>query len=139
MERMRKDESRLTFIAMSWIPACSLLAALLSIAASGSCFSSSKPRPSEKTCESNCDRQVNAACSQTAADFAATCKRGCLAYRMDYPDCISEMDTMSGCVEEKVRFTCDRTGAISADPVAICGDEEYACYACTGDFSACRN
>lgn len=139
MERMRQDESRLTFITMPWIPTRLLLGSLLLIAASGGCFSSSEPPPSEKTCEANCDRQVKAGCSQTAADFAATCKRSCLAYRVDYPDCISEMDTMSGCVDDKVRFTCDPTGDISNDPVAICADQEYACYACTGDFSACRN
>jgi hypothetical protein len=112
---------------------------LLLSAAPVACFSTSKAPPSERTCESNCDRQVKAGCSQTEADFAATCKQACLAYRLDYPDCVSEMDTLSGCVEDKVRFSCDPTGALSKDPVAICMDQAYACAGCTGDFSACSN
>jgi hypothetical protein len=130
---------RLAFIAMPWTSARLFVGSLLLIAAPVACFSSSKRPPSEKTCESNCDRQVNAGCSKAAADLATTCKQACLAYRVSFPDCVLEMDTMSGCVEDKVRFSCDPTGGISADPVAICMDEEYACYDCTGEFAACRN
>lgn len=103
------------------------------------CFIGPSSPGSEKTCESNCDRQVKAGCSKTAADYAETCKQACLAYRASYPDCISLMNAMSACVERKVTFTCEPSGSISANPVAVCMNEEYACSDCTGYVSACRN
>jgi hypothetical protein len=49
------------------------------------------------------------------------------------------MNAMSACVDHKVTFTCEPSGDISANPVAICMNEEYACIDCTGDEAACRN
>ena len=46
---------------------------------------------------------------------------------------------MSACVDRKVTFTCETSGNISANPVAVCMDEEYACIDCTGNIAACRN
>jgi hypothetical protein len=103
------------------------------------CFVGPSTPGNEKTCESNCNRQVQAACSKTAAEFAETCKHACMAYRVDYPDCLVQMNTMSACVDRKVTFTCEPNGDISANPVAVCLNEEYACMDCTGDVSACRN
>ena len=103
------------------------------------CFVGPSTPGSEKTCESNCDRQVRAGCSQTAVDLAVTCKQACQVYRADYPDCSSTMNAMSACVDHKVTFTCEPNGNSSANPVAVCSDEEYACIGCTGDTSACRN
>lgn len=103
------------------------------------CFTAPKPPPSEKTCESNCDRQVRLACPESPPDLESTCKQACLVYRVSYPDCIPQMDRMSGCVEDKVIFSCDGKGKLTRDPVAVCMDEEYACHDCTGDFAPCRN
>jgi hypothetical protein len=103
------------------------------------CLSGPDAPGSEKTCESNCDRQVKAGCSKTTADFAGTCKQGCLVYRVDYPNCLSQMNAMSACVDHNVTFTCEPSGDISANPVAICMNEEYACIDCAGDEAACRN
>ncbi len=103
------------------------------------CFDASSPPPTERTCEDNCDRQVSAGCANTTVDLAATCKQACIAYRVNYPDCASEMNRMSGCVNDKVKFSCDSSGTLVATPIAVCSDEEYACYHCTGDFAPCRN
>jgi hypothetical protein len=103
------------------------------------CFVGPSTPGSERTCESNCDKQVRADCSKTAVDYAETCKQACLVYRADYPGCISTMNAMSACVDRKVTFVCESNGIISANPVAICANEEYACIDCTGDTSACRN
>ena len=103
------------------------------------CFSGPATPGNEKTCESNCDRQVKAGCSKSAADFATTCKQGCVVYRVDYPNCLSQMNAVSACVDRKVTFTCEPSGDVSADPVAVCMNEEYDCIDCTGDESACRN
>ena len=111
----------------------------LAVALISACFGATKPPPGEKTCEDNCDRQLGAGCANTAADFGATCKRACVAYRATYPDCVNLLNAMSGCVNDKVTFSCDSSGSLTHDPVAICMDEEYACYACTGDFAPCRN
>jgi hypothetical protein len=116
-----------------------LLGSLVFLVAPAGCLSSPDTPGSEKTCESNCDRQVNAGCSKTTTDFAATCKQGCLVYRVDYPDCLAQMNAVSACVDHKVTFTCEPTGDISADPVAVCMNEEYACIDCTGDEDACRD
>jgi hypothetical protein len=114
------------------------LIACLPLAAMG-CFTAPKAPPSEKTCESNCDRQVKLGCAKSEPDLETTCKQACLIYRVDYPNCVAQMDAMSGCVEDKVTFSCDANGKITTDPIAICMDEEYACYACTGEFAPCRN
>ena len=103
------------------------------------CFTGPSTPGSEKTCESNCDRQLEARCAKTSQDFLGTCKQGCVAYRVDYPDCRAQMNAMSACVDHKVTFTCEPGGDISANPVAVCANEEYACIDCTGDVSACRN
>jgi hypothetical protein len=75
----------------------------------------------------------------TSTDFAGSCKSACVAYRVDYPSCVSQMNAMSACVDRKVTFSCEPNGAISANPVAVCMNEEYDCSICTGDVSACRN
>jgi len=111
---------------------------LVSLLATG-CFSASKAPPTERTCESNCERQARLGCPKTEPDFEATCKQACLIHRVNYPDCTAQMNSMSGCVEDRVTFSCDVNGRITNDPVAICMDEEYACYACTGVFEPCRN
>jgi hypothetical protein len=116
-----------------------LVASLLFLVLPAGCLSGPEAPGSEKTCESNCDRQVEVGCSKTTADFAATCKQGCLVYRVDYPNCLSQMNAMSACVDRKVTFTCEPSGAISANPVAVCMNEEYACIDCTGDEAACRD
>jgi hypothetical protein len=103
------------------------------------CFSGPGAAPTEKTCASNCDRQAKLGCSTTAADFETTCKQACLAYRVSYPACIDAMNAMSGCVEDRVKLSCDANGRIAHDPIGACMDEEYACYACTGVFEPCRN
>jgi hypothetical protein len=103
------------------------------------CWNGPSEPPSEKTCESNCDRQVRAGCAQTASDFASTCKQACVGYRASFPNCIDQLNAMSGCVDKKVTFVCDANGAISTNPIAVCITEEYACHACTGDFAMCRN
>jgi hypothetical protein len=103
------------------------------------CFSGTNPAASERTCEDNCDRQVRAGCATMAADFGVTCKQACLAYRATYPDCVALLNAMSGCVNDKVTFSCDASGSPTHDPVGICMNEEYDCYACTGDFAPCRN
>ena len=103
------------------------------------CFSTTKAVPSENTCEDNCDRQLRAGCTNTAPDLGATCKQSCLAYRATYPDCVAVLNAMSGCVNDKVTFSCDASGSLTHDPVGICMDEEYDCYACTADFAPCRN
>jgi hypothetical protein len=121
-----------------WGGALLRVAGLLLLATPSACFSSSSTPPSEKTCESNCERQVKAGCPKTPADYATTCTQGCLVYRVDHPDCVSEMDELSGCVDKKVSYSCDATGAIVGNPVATCLNEDYACYACTGDWSMCR-
>jgi hypothetical protein len=115
-----------------------ILGALLFLVPPAGCLSGPDTPGSEKTCESNCDRQVRAGCSQTASDFAANCKQGCLVYRVDYPDCLSQMNAMSACVDRKVTFTCEPSGDLSANPVSVCMNEEYACIACTRDTTACR-
>lgn len=126
-----------------WLPgpACAVfLAAILAIwIPAAGCFSAPEAPPTEKTCQSNCERQARLGCSATDADFEATCKDACLAYRASYAACVQAMNSMSGCVDHKVTFSCDATGRIAHDPVAICMEEEYACYACTGDFEPCRN
>jgi len=115
-----------------------LLGSLLFLVAPAGCLSGPDTLGSEKTCESNCDRQVRAGCSKTTADFAASCKQGCLAYRVDYPSCLPQINAMSACVDHKVTFTCEPSGDLSANPVAVCMNEEYACIDCTGDEAACR-
>lgn len=115
-----------------------LLGALI-VAWIAGCFSSSRSAPTEKTCEDNCDRRVEAGCASTAADFGASCKQACVAYRATYPDCVQALNALSGCVNDKVTFSCDPDGSLSADPVAICVNEADDCYACTGDFASCRN
>jgi hypothetical protein len=102
------------------------------------CFSASAPPPSEKTCESNCDRQASAGCEKTPADFVTECKQGCLVFRANFPDCVSAMDAVAGCVDRKVTYHCNANGDVEGSPVASCLNEDYACYACTGDFSMCR-
>jgi hypothetical protein len=109
------------------------------VALPGACLVGPSTPGGEKTCEANCDRQVAAGCSKTGTDFSASCKQACLVYRADYPDCVSLMNAMSACVERKVTFTCEPSGTVSANPVAVCANEEYACSGCTGDFTACRN
>ena len=116
-----------------------LLGALLFLIIPMGCLASPSAPGSEKTCESNCDRQVKASCAKTPTDFARTCKQACLAYRVDYPDCLSQMNDMSACVDHRVAFSCEPSGDISANPVAVCTNEEYACIDCTGDVSSCRN
>jgi hypothetical protein len=103
------------------------------------CFTASEAPPTEKTCESNCDRQARLACPKSEPNLATTCKQACLIYRVNYPDCVAQMDAMSGCVQHKVTFSCDNNGKLTTDPVAVCMDEEYACYACVGEFTPCRN
>jgi len=103
------------------------------------CLDSPASPGSEKTCESNCDRQAQAGCAKTAIDFPQTCKSACLVYRAAYATCVSTMDAMSACVDHKVAFTCEPNGTISANPVAVCLNEEYDCIDCTGDATACRN
>lgn len=115
------------------------VSAVLFLVPPAGCLSGPDAPGSVKTCESNCDRQVKAGCSKTAAGFAETCKQGCLVYRVDYPTCVPQMNAMSACVDRKVTFTCEPSGAISADPVAVCMNEQYACSDCTGDVAACRN
>ena len=116
-----------------------LLGALLFLIIPMGCLVAPSAPGSEKTCESNCDRQVKASCAKTPADFAGTCKQACVAYRVDYPDCLSQMNDMSACVDHKVAFSCEPSGDISANPVAVCTNVEYACIDCTGDVSSCRN
>jgi hypothetical protein len=102
------------------------------------CFSTTDPAPSEKTCESNCDRQANAGCASTPADFASTCKEGCVVHRASFPDCVSAMDAVAGCVDRKVTYQCDANGKVEGTPVGRCLEEDYACFVCTGDSSMCR-
>jgi hypothetical protein len=109
------------------------------LASAAGCFSAPDTPPTERTCELNCERQAKLGCSTSEADFEATCKQTCLTYRLNYPTCVDAMNAMSGCVEHRVRFSCDVNGHIAHDPIAICKDQEYACYACTGDFTPCRN
>src|SRR6266540_1408477 len=115
-----------------------VLAGLVGLAVSA-CFDGPSTPGSEKTCQANCDRQAQAGCANTPATFIETCKSGCLVYRAGYANCVSQMNAMSACVERKVTFTCEPNGDLSADPVAICLDEEYDCIDCTGDVAACRN
>jgi hypothetical protein len=120
-------------------PKTSVFGCLALVALASACFSSTKAPPTEKTCEDNCDRQVRAGCANTPTDFGASCKQACLAYRATYPDCVALMNAMSGCVSDKVTFGCDSSGGLTHDPIAICMNEEYGCYACTADFAPCRN
>lgn len=122
------------------IPVESLLALLLSalLLVPVGCFSGPDSPGSVKTCQSNCDRETAAGCSMTSTDFASSCKSACMAYRVDYPSCVSQMNAMSACVDRKVTYSCEPSGAVSANPVAVCMNEEYACSSCTGDVSACR-
>lgn len=115
-----------------------VLAACL-LVAFGACFDGPESPPSERDCVSNCERQARANCSKTPADFLDTCKQDCIGYRVGYADCRAELDVMSGCVARKVVFSCNADGTLSADPVAACMDEEYACRRCTDDFTPCRN
>lgn len=116
-----------------------LLVGLFFLAVTSGCLTGPDTPGSEKTCEANCNRQAKAGCSMTTADFASTCKSACVVYRADYPNCIPQMNAMSACVDHKVSFSCEPSGALSANPVAVCMNEEYACAGCTGDLSACRN
>ncbi len=116
-----------------------ILGALLFLVVPLGCFSGPDAPGSVKTCQSNCERQVKAGCSSTPAEFATSCESACVVYRADYPDCVSQMNAMSACVDRKVTFSCEPNGAVSANPVAVCMNEEYACSDCTGDVSACRN
>lgn len=103
------------------------------------CLSGPNAPGSVKTCQSNCDRQAKAGCSSTPVDFATSCESACVVYRADYPNCGSQMNAMSACVDRKVSFSCGPSGDVSANPVAVCMNEEYACSNCTGDVAACRD
>lgn len=115
------------------------LLALLLVLTGAACFSGPGSAPTEKTCEANCDRQSQAGCSATTATAIADCKQGCIIYRADYPDCVSPMNAVSGCVDSKVTYICDAKGNVVGAPVAVCSTLEYDCQACTGDVTACRN
>jgi len=119
-------------------PLTRILAGLLPLTIAA-CLDSPNSPGSEKTCETNCDRQAQAGCAKTVGDFSQTCKSACLVYRATYPKCVATMNSMSACVDRKVVFTCEPNGSISANPVAVCLNEEYTCIDCTGDPAPCRN
>jgi hypothetical protein len=115
------------------------LAALLLASVAIGCDGSSAAPGSEQTCESNCDREVNAGCSKTPEGFATSCKGLCTETRSNYPNCLSQLDAYSACVASKITFRCDANGVLSVTPVGGCASPGVACLNCTGDFLACAD
>jgi hypothetical protein len=91
----------------------------------------------EQLCATKCDREVAAACSQTPADFATSCRTLCMAKYSNFPNCTAAATALDRCALERVDYTCSASGVIMATPAGACAAPGQACTACTNDLIGC--